>query len=240
MDSAFGRIKLLIDESDFKQIRNSKVMVVGCGGVGAMCVEALARMGVGTLILVDHDVVNITNLNRQVHALHSTIGKKKIKALKNRIMDIQADIQVIDLDMFVNQDNISVFDQYEVDVIVDAIDTVSSKLLLIEYAQTHKIDIVSCMGMGNRLDPTQIQVLPLRKTQGDPLAKVMRYQCRKQGLDDRIMVVASLEIPIKQNQRLNESSILKEAMPPASSSFVPMAAGLACGHQVIKYLLKKE
>ena len=240
MDIEFSRIKLLIEPHHFAALRKSSVMVIGCGGVGAMCIESLARMRVGYLILVDHDVVSVTNINRQVHALHQTVNQKKIDVMKQRVLDIQPSCQVITLDMFINQDNLHVLDDYDIDVIVDAIDTVTSKLLCIQYAQARAIDIVSCMGMGNRMDPTKVQVVPLRKTNTDPLAKVMRYECRKRGIDDTIMVVSSLEVPIKQNRRLNDSKILKEAQPPASCSFVPMAAGLACGYQVVNYIIEKR
>src|SRR5690554_437205 len=240
METAFDRIKLLIDNESFDLIRKSTVMVVGCGGVGAMCVEALARFGVPKLILVDHDVVNVTNINRQIHATHQTISQKKIEALKDRVLTIQPTCEVIGVDSFINDQTIEQLNKYHVDVIVDAIDTITNKLLLIKYAQENNIKIVSSMGMGNRMDPTKVTIMPLRKTTYDPLAKVMRYQCRKQGLDDTIMVVCSLEQPIKQTVRVNQSKILKESMPPASSSFVPMAAGLACAYQCIEMIVEKE
>lgn len=239
MERAFDRIKLLINEHQFNKISQSTIMVVGCGGVGAMCAESLARFGVNNIILMDHDVVNITNLNRQIHATVNNINQKKVNALKDRILAISPQCHVITLDTFLNEESIKLLENFSIDVIVDAIDTVTSKLLLIKYAQQHSIAIVSSMGMGNRIDPTKVTIMPLNKTSYDPLAKVMRYQCRKQGLNDKLMVVTSLEVPKKQTKRISDSPILKEAMPPSSSSFVPMAAGLACGYQAIMLALER-
>ncbi len=239
MESAFDRIKLLINEHQFNKISQSTIMVVGCGGVGAMCAESLARFGVNNIILMDHDAVNITNLNRQIHATVNNINQKKVNALKDRILAISPQCHVITLDTFLNEESIKLLENFSIDVIVDAIDTVTSKLLLIKYAQQHSIAIVSSMGMGNRIDPTKVTIMPLNKTSYDPLAKVMRYQCRKQGLNDKLMVVTSLEVPKKQTKRISDSPILKEAMPPSSSSFVPMAAGLACGYQAIMLALER-
>ena len=239
MESAFDRIKLLINEHQFNKISQSTIMVVGCGGVGAMCAESLARFGINNIILMDHDAVNITNLNRQIHATVNNINQKKVNALKDRILAISPQCHVITLDTFLNEESIKLLENFSIDVIVDAIDTVTSKLLLIKYAQQHSVAIVSSMGMGNRIDPTKVTIMPLNKTSYDPLAKVMRYQCRKQGLNDKLMVVTSLEVPKKQTKRISDSPILKEAMPPSSSSFVPMAAGLACGYQAIMLALER-
>lgn len=240
METAFDRIKLLINENTFDKIQKATVMVVGCGGVGAMCVEALARFGITKLIIIDHDVVNVSNINRQIHATYQSISQKKVDALKKRVLLIQPTCQVICLDVFVDKEVIETLREYNVDVIVDAIDTITNKLLLIKYAQENNIKIISSMGMGNRMDPTKVTIMPLKKTTYDPVAKVMRYQCRKQGLDDTMMVVCSLEQPIKQNVIVNDSNILKESKPPASSSFVPMAAGLACAYQSIRMIVEKE
>ncbi len=237
MDKALDRVELLIGKQQTQQIMDSSIMVVGCGGVGAMAAEALVRFGVGKIILVDHDVVAMSNLNRQIHATVTSIGEKKVDALYKRLRSISDRCDVITIDRFIDQSNIDELFKIQIDVMIDAIDTVTSKLMLIKKAQEHDIPIVSSMGMGNRMDPTQIRVLPLNKTTHDPLAKVVRYQCRKQGLDDTIRVVCSLETPIKQTVRINDSPILKQAMPPSSSSFVPMAAGLACGYEAISIIL---
>lgn len=240
MEGSLDRIELLIGEKKLNTIKNSTVIVFGCGGVGAMCAESLVRHGVGHIIIVDHDVVSVSNINRQIHATTETVGVKKIKALSDRLSLINPACIIEAKDVFVDATNIEDILGDYVDAIVDAIDTVTSKLVIIEHAQTHNIPLVSCMGMGNRLDPTQICITQLRKTFNDPLAKVMRYECRNRMLNDKMLVVSSNEMPIKQNKVVCESTILKESMPPASSSFVPMAAGLACGHQVISYLVEKE
>jgi tRNA A37 threonylcarbamoyladenosine dehydratase len=192
------------------------------------------------MILVDHDVVSTSNINRQIHATTLTVGQKKVEALSIRLQQINPTCIIETKDIFADATSIEDILDNQVNAIVDAIDTVTSKLLLIEYAQSHNIPLISCMGMGNRFDPTQVTITQLRRTLNDPLAKVMRYECRKCGLNDKMLVVSSTEIPIKQNKVIKESTILKESMPPASSSFVPMAAGLACGYQVISYLVEKE
>jgi tRNA A37 threonylcarbamoyladenosine dehydratase len=240
MENALDRIELLVGVEKLEIIKNSTIIVFGCGGVGAMCAESLVRHGIGHIILVDHDVVSTTNINRQIHATTLTVGQKKIDALSERLKQINPSCLIEVKDIFVDASNLQEILTNEVDVIVDAIDTVTSKLLIIEYAQNHKISLISCMGMGNRLDPTQVGIVQLRRTFNDPLSKVMRYECRKRGLNDKMLVVSSTEIPIKQNKKISESTIFKESMPPASSSFVPLAAGLACGHQVISYVLEKE
>ena len=240
MDRHLDRIELLIGVDNTEIIKQSSVMIVGCGGVGAMAAEALVRFGVGKLILVDHDVSASSNINRQIHATVETIGLKKVNALAQRLRAINPNCEIIKIEEFINNDNIEVLFNNKFDCMIDAIDTVTSKCLLYERAQQKGVPIVSSMGMGNRLDPTLIRVMPLNKTINDPLAKVMRYQCRKRGLNDKMNVVCSIEIPKKQTKKINESLILKESMPPSSSPFVPMAAGLACGHEVVKILLTKE
>jgi tRNA threonylcarbamoyladenosine dehydratase len=240
MDKHLDRIELLIGVDNTEIIKQSSVMIVGCGGVGAMAAEALVRFGVGKLFLVDHDISAPSNINRQIHATVESIGLKKVKALSQRLLAINPDCDIIKIEEFINNDNIKSIFERKFNCMVDAIDTVTSKCLLYEHAQKNNIPIISSMGMGNRLDPTLIRVMPLNKTINDPLARVMRYQCRKRGLDDKMKVVCSIELPKKQTKKINESSILKESMPPSSSSFVPMAAGLACGHEVVKILLNKE
>ncbi len=240
MDKHLDRVELLIGEKNTEIIKQSSVMIVGCGGVGAMAAEALVRFGVGKLFLVDHDISALSNLNRQIHATVESIGLKKVEALSQRLLAINPNCEIIKIEEFVNDENIGSIFNNKFNCIIDAIDTVTSKCLLYEHAKQNDIPIVSSMGMGNRLDPTQIRVMPLNKTINDPLARVMRYQCRKRGLNDKIKVVCSIELPKKQTKKINESSIFKESMPPSSSSFVPMAAGLACGHEVVKILLNKE
>jgi tRNA threonylcarbamoyladenosine dehydratase len=230
----------LVGDDNTIKISKKCVMVVGLGGVGAIAAESLARFGIGKLILVDHDVVVKSNLNRQVHASLDTIGMRKTDALIRRIHSIKPDCELIGIDRFVSMETLSELFVYSVDYVIDAIDTVGSKCDLIEYCQKHDIRIISSLGMGNRMDPTQVKIVRLKDTFEDPLAKVVRYQIRKRGLSDKIDVAFSLEKPIKQKVELNESEVRKERMPPASSPFVPNAAGLACASFVIRKLLEEK
>jgi tRNA threonylcarbamoyladenosine dehydratase len=240
MDESLARIRLLVGDDNTIRISKKCVMVVGLGGVGAIAAESLARFGIGKLILVDHDVVVKSNLNRQVHASLDTIGMRKTDALIRRIHSIKPDCELIGIDRFVSMETLSELFVYSVDYVIDAIDTVGSKCDLIEYCQKHDIRIISSLGMGNRMDPTQVKIVRLKDTFEDPLAKVVRYQIRKRGLSDKIDVAFSLEKPIKQKVELNESEVRKERMPPASSPFVPNAAGLACASFVIRKLLEEK
>jgi tRNA A37 threonylcarbamoyladenosine dehydratase len=240
MDESLARIRLLIGDEKTDIIAKKSVMVVGLGGVGAIAAESLARFGIGKIILVDHDKVVMSNLNRQIHATTGTVGLTKVKAMMARILSIKPDCELITYECFVSKDKIPDLFSSKVDFVIDAIDTVSSKCDLIEYCQHHEIQVISSLGMGNRMDPTQIRIVRLKDTYEDPLAKVVRYQIRKRGLSDKMNVVFSLEKPIKQTAELNDSDIRKERMPPASSPFVPNAAGLACASWAIQKLLEEE
>ncbi len=239
MDESLTRINLLIGDENVGAIAEKCVMVVGLGGVGAIAAESLARFGIGKLILVDHDVVVMSNLNRQIHATLDTVGLKKTEALKRRLQAIKPDCVLTLIDSFVSKETIGCLFSSHIDYVIDAIDTVGSKCDLIEYCQKNDINIISSLGMGNRMDPTQVRIVKLKDTSEDPLAKAVRYQIRKRHLSDKIDVAFSLEKPIKQKVELNDSGIRKERMPPASSPFVPNAAGLACASWVIRKLLEE-
>ncbi|MBV1710199.1 MAG: tRNA threonylcarbamoyladenosine dehydratase, partial [Erysipelothrix sp.] len=238
MDESLARIRLLVGDENIELISGKCVMVVGLGGVGAIAAESLARFGIGKLILVDHDVIVKSNLNRQIHASLETVGIRKVDAMIKRIHSIKPDCELVGLDLFVSKETLSLMFVHDVDYVIDAIDTVGSKCDLIEHCQKHDIEIVSSLGMGNRMDPTQVRIVRLKDTFEDPLAKVVRYQIRKRGLSDKIDVAFSMEKPIKQTVELNESDVRKVRMPPASSPFVPNAAGLACASFVIRKLLE--
>ncbi|PKM88578.1 MAG: tRNA threonylcarbamoyladenosine dehydratase [Firmicutes bacterium HGW-Firmicutes-10] len=240
MDESLARIRLLIGDDNTIKISQKCVMVVGLGGVGAIAAESLARFGIGKLILIDHDVVVKSNLNRQMHASLDTVGMKKLDALVRRIHSIKPDCECVKIERFVSMETLPECFVCDVDYVIDAIDTVGSKCDLIEYCQKNNIRIISSLGMGNRMDPTQVRIVKLKDTFEDPLAKVVRYQIRKRGLSDKIDVAFSLEKPIKQTVELNESEIRKDRMPPASSPFVPNAAGLACASFVIRKLLEEN
>lgn len=239
MENYSERTALLLGNNGVEQLKETSVMVVGIGGVGSYCVEALARCGIGRLILVDHDCVSLSNLNRQIHATYDTIGRLKTDVMKERILSYRKDCEILTYPMFYQTEINEQLFQTKVDFVVDAIDTVSAKLDLISYCLAHKMPFISSMGMANRMDPTKVAVSELMKTSYDPLAKVMRSQVRKRRLKGKIPVVYSSEQPIKQNQVTNpHAEIRKLRIPPASSPFVPTAAGLACAAYAVKVILK--
>ena len=179
METSLQRMELLIGENNLEILKRSTVMVVGVGGVGSYAAEALARSGVGTLILVDGDTVAPSNLNRQIHAVYATIGRSKTEVMKERIEGYRRDCTIICKDMFYKEEeNAALFDT-PVDFVIDAIDTMSSKLSLITYCLQNKIPFISSMGMANRLDPTKVACCELMKTSYDPVAKIMRNLIRK-------------------------------------------------------------
>ena len=240
METSNQRTVMLLGNNAVKRLREASVMIIGIGGVGSYCAEALARSGVGTIHLVDHDTIAPSNLNRQIHATYETIGKDKCEVMKQRIASYHSDCHVITHSVFYDaKQNEALFCE-PIDFVIDAIDTISAKLDLISYCLTHQIAFISSMGMANRLDPTKIIITDLMKTTYDPLAKAMRSQARKRGINQRIPVVFSTEIAIKQNQVIHEEGkTRKERIPPASSPFVPAAAGLACAAYAVDFLSKQ-
>ena len=239
METAESRTSLLIGEMGLQRLKQSCVLVLGVGGVGSYCAEALARSGIGKLILVDGDTVAPSNLNRQIMAQFDTIGQPKTTVMKARIHTYRSDIQITCHQRFYDKEaNAQIFSE-PVDFVVDAIDTLSAKRDCIAYCLAHQIPFISSMGMANRMDPTKIEIMDLMKTSYDPLAKVMRQMIRKADIRGKIPVVCSTEQPIIQHQIINaEGKTRKEKMPPASSSFVPAAAGLACASYAVRQLLK--
>lgn len=245
---SLSRTELLIGKDGLDKLRNSKVIVFGVGGVGSYTIEALARAGVGELIIVDDDTVCLTNLNRQVHATYKTISQPKVEVMKERILSINKDCNVITHQVFVTQDNISEIIPDDVDYVVDAIDTVSAKLGLVEYCDKKNIKIMSSMGTGNKLDPTQFKVTDIFKTKVCPLAKVMRSELRKRGIE-KLKVVYSEEVPIKPSEDdvvtcktgcictggTKKCAVKRQI--PGSISFVPPVAGMIIGGEVIKDIL---
>ncbi len=240
IETPLSRMELLIGKEAVESLKNKCVMIVGVGGVGSYAAEAIARSGIGKIILVDKDQVAYSNLNRQIHATFDTIGKDKCEVMKQRILSYRDDCEVICKSMFYQVDlNDQIFD-CDVDFVVDAIDTMSSKLSLITYCLKNKIPFISSMGMANRLDPTKIEITELMKTSYDPVAKIMRNLIRKNKIKGKIPVVYSSEQPIVQTKIVNENGVTrKEKMPPASSPFVPCAAGLAIASYVLNKLMIK-
>ena len=178
MLNEFTRMEMLVGEDGIRCLSSAKIAGFGLGGVGSYVAEALARCGVGSLTLVDHDTVSVTNINRQLYALHSTIGRAKVQVAKERIRDINEDILVHIYETFYNEDTASLFDFQMYDYVVDAIDTVSSKLLLIETAKKYGVPIISCMGTGNKMDPFRFEIADISKTSVCPLAKAVRTELR--------------------------------------------------------------
>ena len=179
---SLSRTELVVGKEGLEKLRNSKVIVFGVGGVGSFTVEALTRAGVGELILVDNDTVSLTNLNRQIHATYETVGKVKVEVMKERISTINRDCNVITKQVFVTKENIPEIIPDNVDYVVDAIDTVSAKIALVEYCTAKNIKIISSMGTGNKLDPTMFKISDIYKTKVCPLAKVMRTELKKRRI----------------------------------------------------------
>ena len=229
----FCRTELLIGEEGIEKLHNSKVIVFGIGGVGSFVVEALTRAGVGNLILVDNDTVCISNLNRQIHATQATVESVKVEAMKARVLSINPNCKVEAKQEFITADNIQEIIPEDMDYVVDAIDTVTSKLALAEYCYKNDIKLIASMGTGNKIDPTQFRVTDVFKTKVCPLAKVMRTELRKRGVK-KLKVVYSEEIPMVPNKGRAVPS--KKRQTPGSISFVPPVAGMIIGGEVIKDL----
>ena len=229
----FCRTELLIGEDGIEKLHNSKVIVFGIGGVGSFVVEALTRAGVGNLILVDNDTICISNLNRQIHATQATVGSVKVEAMKARVLSINPNCNVEAKQEFITADNIQEIIPKDIDYVVDAIDTVTSKLALAEYCYKNDIKLIASMGTGNKIDPTQFRVTDVFKTKVCPLAKVMRAELRKRGVK-KLKVVYSEEIPMVPNKGRAVPS--QKRQTPGSISFVPPVAGMIIGGEVIKDL----
>lgn len=235
----FSRTELLIGEEGLKRLKNATVMVLGVGGVGSHCIEALARSGVGTLILVDNDKVSRTNINRQSIAYSSTVGDYKTKLMKDRIDDICPSINVFTYETFILLDNLNEIFEREVDYIVDAIDTVTAKLAVAEYAKEHQIPLISCMGTGNKLHPELFEITDISKTSVCPLCKVMRKELKERGIH-HLKVLYSKEKPIDTSARsTGEDKGMRRSLP-GSISFVPPVAGLLIAGEVIREIAGVE
>ena len=227
MENQFTRTEMLIGSDAVEKLKQAHVAVFGIGGVGSYVVEALARAGVGNLDLIDNDDVNLTNINRQIIALHSTVGKSKVEVAKARILDINPEVNVKTYKTFFTPETSQEFDFSKYDYVVDAIDSVTGKIELVLKAQEANVPIISCMGTGNKLHPEKFEIADIYKTSVCPLAKVMRTELKKRGVK-KLKVLFSTETPIKQEgQRI-----------PASISFVPSIAGLMIAGEVVRGLIK--
>ena len=250
LQHSLSRTELLIGNDAWDKLAKSKVMVFGVGGVGSFTVEALARAGVGNLILVDDDTVCLTNLNRQIHATYKTISKNKVEVMKERVLSVNRNCNVETIQVFVTPDNLEEIIPDDVDYVVDAIDTVSAKIALAVYCEQKGIKLMSSMGTGNKLNPAEFKVADIYNTKVCPLAKVMRYELRKRGVK-KLKVVYSEEMPRKPKVEdvvtcktgcvctggTKKCSAKRQI--PGSVSFVPPVAGMIIASEVVKDLIKE-
>lgn len=225
---------MMLGEEGVNRLKSAHVLLFGLGGVGSYAAEALARAGVGVLTLVDGDTVTVSNINRQLPALHSTVGKSKVEVVAERIADINPDCKIIQNPVFFSAETEDAVDFSSVTYVADAIDTVTSKILLIQKARELDIPVISCMGAGNKLDPTMFQVAEIEKTSVCPLARVMRTELRKRGITG-VKAVYSKEEPFLQ---IPKSDGRKQT--PGSLSFVPSVAGLVMAGEIIRDIAIKE
>ena len=233
----FSRTELLIGSDNLNKLASCTIAVFGVGGVGSHCIEALARCGIGRLILVDNDTVSITNINRQSIAAHSTVGKYKTVVMKERIHDIHPDCQVLTFETFVLPDNLpALLDGIDgsIDYIIDAVDTVSAKIALVQYAASHGISIIASMGTGNKLHAELFEIADLSATSICPLCRVMRRELKKRGIE-HLKVLYSKETPLKPLAETEEET--SKRTTPGSISFVPPVAGLLIAGEAIRDLL---
>lgn len=221
----FERTISLIGESNFNKVKEKTVLVVGLGGVGGYATESLVRSGIHNLIIIDHDKIDITNINRQIIATTENINNDKITEFKKRILSINPNCNVIAHKLFLDRTNANILEDYKIDYIVDCCDSVDTKKLLIEYSLNKNIKIISSMGTANKIDPTKLAITDIRKTSYDPLAKILRKYVNDLKTNKKIMVVSSTEQPIKRNEL---STLI----------FVPATAGLLCSNYIINDIIE--
>ena len=231
------RTAMLLGEEAVERLAKARVAVFGIGGVGGYTVEALARAGIGAIDLIDNDDVSRSNINRQILATHSTLGMPKVEAGRKRILDINPDCSVTTWQLFYNKDTAHQFDFTQYDYIVDAIDTVTGKLALVEQAVAAGTPIICCMGTGNKLDPSRFEVSDISKTTMCPLARVMRKELAKRGIK-HLKVVYSKEEALTPTGWEEEAAAIGKRQIPGSVSFVPGAAGLVLAGEVIRDIAK--
>ena len=220
------RVEAFVGAENVDKIKKATVLIVGLGGVGGYAMEALARTGIGTLILIDYDKIDVTNLNRQIITMEGNIGESKVKIAKERASSINKNCKVITEEVFLDNDTINILDKYHIDYIVDACDSVATKKLLIDYALDNNIKLIASMGTANKIDPTKLEIIDIRKTSYDPLAKILRKYVVSKKTNQKVMVVSTTEKPIRKDML---SSLI----------FVPATAGLLCANYIIRDIIKK-
>ena len=222
----FDRLELLIGKDNINKIKSTKVLIVGVGGVGGECALSLIRSGIENITIVDFDKVDISNINRQVVAFHSTIGKKKVDVLENIIKDINPKCKVSKYDLFLNKENIKeILDKESPDFIIDCCDSKETKKEIIKESLNRSINFISSMGTGNKMDPSLLEITDIRKTNNDPLARIFRKWVKDEKIKDKIPVLCSKEVPIHSGNVV------------ASNSFVPNSAGLLISSYVIRKII---
>ena len=228
MSHRFSRFEKIIGIDKLDIIKTKTILVLGCGGVGGYVVESLIRSGIENIIIADFDKIDETNINRQIIALTSTIGKLKVNVLEERIKDINPNCKIIKINSFINKDNISILFDNNVDYLVDACDTMEVKKCIIKECIKRNIPFISSMGTGNKLDPSKLEIVDIRKTINDPLARILRKYIKDEKINKKVMVLSSKELPVKTGERT-----------PGSSAFVPPAAGLLIGSYIVRDFLNK-
>lgn len=223
----FERTISLVGEDKFKLIQEKTVLIVGLGGVGGYATESLVRSGIKNLILIDHDKIDITNINRQIIANKSNIGNNKVDEFKKRIIEINHECNVITHKLFLNRENYTILDNYKIDYIVDCCDSVDTKKMLIDYSLEKNIKLISSMGTANKLDATKLEIIDIRKTSYDPLAKILRKYVNDLKTNKKIMVISSQEQPQKREKL-------------TTLIFVPATAGLLCGQYIINDIINQK
>ena len=223
----FNRVISLIGESSFDKIKNITVLIVGLGGVGGYALESLVRSGIGNIILIDYDKIDLSNLNRQIITNQENIGKYKVDVAKERAKIINPECNIIINNIFLDKDTINILDNYKIDYIVDACDSVQAKKLLIDYSLEKNIKLIASMGTANKIDPSKLEIIDIRKTSYDPLAKILRKYVIEKKTNKKVMVVSTTEKPIRKD-------IL------SSLIFVPAEAGILCASYIIRDIIKKD
>ncbi|MCB2287930.1 tRNA threonylcarbamoyladenosine dehydratase [Clostridium algidicarnis] len=247
---SMSRTELLIGEESLNKIKNKKVVILGIGGVGSFAVEALVRGGVGKLVLVDDDIICITNLNRQIHATYKTVGRAKVDVMKERILEINPDCEVTALRTYIDSNNMDKIITKDMDYVIDAIDSITSKIQVAIWCENNNKKLISSMGTGNKLDPTEFKVADIYDTKICPLCRVMRKELRRKGVK-HLKVVYSVEEVLKpavdesiidKKQSVSERDSSKmwagKRQVPGSISFVPPVAGMIIAGEVIKDMIK--
>ena len=238
MYDAYSRMEILLGQKGVNRLSTAKIAVFGLGGAGSYTVEALARCGVGSLTLVDHEAITVTDINRQLYALQSTIGHKKVQIAKERVHNIDEDILVHTYETYYNEETAGMFDLQSFDYIVDAMDVSASKVLLIEQAGKCRVPVISCLATDNKINPARLEIADISRVSNDPLAKAIRAELRKKNIR-KVKVLCSREKAYRE-RRIGKQKESHEHMLSGSISFIPGAAGMLIAGEVVKDLLTEK